>query len=678
MLDEAELNKKEIAIDQLVNKSSNEIVDGLLSAHDGVAADALSTLNQKIDDGYNSKEMLLAKKKLEDIIEACNKKSKTHDFMETIMNQNKLFEEEKPKKFYIPKIDRGENKKLNMLIDAGIPPSVLLNNKQLIFKTTIGSLGSNYIKNDPTDTISSLEKQLANPFIRASEKERLKKELDDIKNDSSKYYMFRVKDVKPEGVVIENYYKTEPKRVTIPFGRLLSIMNDPINEENTAKAFEFFPEAESPAYHKTVMYGNQQKIRHAYFLWYKENEKQYDLDKYNRYEKVFIFKCNVFMGYSINQAIRFLKAMDHLEDYLSDDEMKKEIQNVKIRLNTKESSLSEEIVYRTKNDNSSENLGHMKKFIRDNSLNTKLFKLPFEAKIDTEHMNAGEWYEIVGTPFDTNEKSVKIKQVSEGEGYGEETEISITELKLALNFTKDIKYLLTSNHSLKNIALIRKYLDNHGINSQYIDIPFVYKPEVKTNKWAQKRNDNFYKPVEHRYIIAGVPISSEIDTLKLKEILPNGLSADFVEMPIDTVKKSIENNSVSYNTMVNPANGEVVDVALDPKLRNASYVHGIQGKFYPLTEENVESLLLLAQKVLGTDMKPIYVDNLLDSYKKGKNDLEVKEAMKDMWDLLELKNFLQVKTVEGKLKFYYTLGDALLHSDRTNSMIKYARRKEGQ
>ena len=201
---------------------------------------------------------------------------------------------------------------------------------------------------------------------------------------------------------------------------------------------------------------------------------------------------------------------------------------------------------------------------------------------------------------------------------------------------------------------------------------------MNLSKWAAKRNNNVYQPDEHRYIIIGVPNNPEMDTLKVKEVLPTGLRPIVTELPIDVVKQSIEQNPVDMKTMANPKNGEVVDIALDPKLKATTYVHGIQGKFYPLTDANVEGLLNLAQLLIGTDHKPIYVENLVDSYRSGTNDREVREAMKDIWNVLKLGNYLQVKAVDGKLKFYYTIGDAFLRSDRTGRMVKQARHKEGQ
>lgn len=686
MLDESELNKAEIGLDLFSDRSSSEIVDGLLNKHNGVASNALNELQQKIEDGYTSREILLAKQKLEDILEKSKDMSRTRQFMENILNQSSLFEDEKPQKVYPPKIDRGEDKKLNLLIDNGIPPSVLLNKKELIFKTNLGNLGSEYAKDDQSAAVSDIENKLKSPFLRASDRERLKSQLANMKSDAEKYYMFRVIDVKPEGVVTQNYHSgMKPEKVNLSFNQLYNIMNEPINAANTAKAFEYFPEGGTKDSWKTTIYGNNQMIKHNYFEWYKENKDLYDLDKYNRFEKSFLFKCNAFFGYSVKQAIHFLEAIGGLTDYMTDAQIRQAIRNTKIKVK-KDESLTEDDseetegeVFRMKYDTRPENLQAMKDFLKDKQLNKKLFDMPFEIKVDTNNLEAGRYYKIIGTQFNPNGNLIKVKQESDGEGFGQEKDIDVNELKVALNLIGEHKYRLTSDHNIYNIQKIRDFLTDVGIDPKYIDMPFIYRPEQKTNKWAQKTNQNVYKPTEHRYVITGVPAVPEVDTLKLKEILPTGLTTDNVEMPIETVKKAIQDNPhVDYNIMVNPKNGEVIDIPLDPKLRAATYKHGVQGEFYPLTDDNVKGLLRLAQKLIGTDRKPIYVEDLVRSYETGDNDMEVKEAMKDIWNVLKINNFLQVKNVEGKLKFYYTLGDAFLRSDGTSRMVKQARHKEGQ
>ena len=398
------------------------------------------------------------------------------------------------------------------------------------------------------------------------------------------------------------------------------------------------------------------------------------------HEKAFIFKCNKFFDYSIEQAIRFLKATGKLDDYLTDRQITSAIRDAKNKLMKNEALTEEEgDIYRMKTNSTPENLQKMKDFIKEKHLNRKLIEMPFEVKTDTSNLKKEQFYEIVGTPVDTDDNTIIVKSLLKDDNYGQEKTISIDELKYALNLLGEHKYLLTSDHSIQNIEKIREYLKNIGINPKYIDMPFVYKPEVKINKWAQKGNNSYYKPAEHRYVITGIPDNSEVKTLKLKEILHTGIRTDPVEMPIETVKSAIEANpTVDYNTMIDPKNGEVIDIPLDPKLRAATYVHGIQGTFYPLTEENVKGLLQLAQKLIAIDRKPLYVNDLVRSYENGTNDLEVKEAMKDIWSTLKIKNFLQVKNVDGKLKFYYTLGDAFLRTDGTSRMIKQARHKEGK
>ena len=67
-----------------------------------------------------------------------------------------------------------------------------------------------------------------------------------------------------------------------------------------------------------------------------------------------------------------------------------------------------------------------------------------------------------------------------------------------------------------------------------------------------------------------------------------------------------------------------------------TYTHGAQGKFYPISDDHVVKLLEIAQDLKDSDGNPWYTFNLVSSFNYGKDNADVKKAMRRMWELLEI------------------------------------------
>ena len=681
MLEESELNTKEIGVDQILSRSSNEIVDGLLNRYDGVASNALNELQQKIEDGYTSKEILLAKQQLEDILEKSKNMSKTRQFMEELAKKfsidegNTLTDKEKDTEKMTKRLQ------LNTLIDNGIPPSVLLSNKELIFKTDLKNSDSK---------VEELEKQLSNPFLRASERAEKQKKLLDLKRNPNNFYIFRVAKVLPKEVVTTNYHeKGQPESLVFTFDELRDIINDPVNVGNAQKAYLHFPEDETPEQWKHTLWGDQEKVEKNFQYWLDTNKDKYDLHKYTKSQLNYLFKANVVYQHSMEQAINDLESKTNLHtigDLAKGGRKKQDLFMPKVSLDDKpyldkeESVIKEDsIVYRDSKNNDPENLQKMYDYLSSHGLRRDNLNKPFLVKNETDDLQKDGWYIITGTPYDSNHDLVRIAPIDSNNSLGEPIEISIDGLKYSMNDPKAMKYKSTSDHSIKNIEGIRKYLAQNDINSSFIDKPFIMKDKEASpkNKWAMKGNKNIFLPTEHRYVITGVPLNPNMNTLKVREILPTGMKGIEKELPIEDIKQAIANNEVDYNTMIDPRNGDVIDIPLDPKLRQYTYTHGVQGKFYPITRDNMIKMLELAQKLTNENGRPLYAIDLVQAYNYGKDTADLKNAIEDVWQLLGIQSPLEFKTVQGALQAYYTLGTARKRNDATSAMVKQARRKEG-
>lgn len=386
---EADLNSKLSVVanipSSLFNLSQDEFVDGLIKHCNNSEDTALKTVKDclaSIKDGYTDKAKYLsdAKNKLEKMIEAKNMTFR--DKCAKLIKEYKLEERELPRAKsltapgeYFPDKNSAVDEEIYQLINNNIHPNVLYSRRYWRYED---KNGNRYVFQ-----LQGIDKKSLNKDGKANVKV-VTKEVDETENGRQ--------------------FITDGQIFNMPASRFVEIIKSPINKDIYSHVMK--GESEDNSDWMIDYTAAKTNMKNDFNKWYDANKEAYDLDTYNRFDIMKVYKLTR-KGFTIPQAFRRTTVRAN-ESVLDEAE--------KISMN-KDAKTVQEV---------------LSKF----GINDRFMTMPFTVKDTTnmrdEDKEPDRHFIIVGTQEDLSKpvESMFIKDYDKG---GRAIEISMNELLEILN-----------------------------------------------------------------------------------------------------------------------------------------------------------------------------------------------------------------------------------------------------